>query len=70
MLNPNLFTPGYRRAAGRYTKFYFGIAFNRDAILPMRRKFRTAVEALDYARKVHARYCRMYEKALLVMAAA
>jgi hypothetical protein len=66
MINPNLLEPKYKRVnsyqfAGGHKYFPLVHHFTR-------RNFRRATEAEIYAKRVHARWCRLYAAAVLVAA--
>ncbi len=65
MLNPHMFEPKFRKWADpRFAggKMYFPIISRMTRI-----SFKRASEAERYAARVHARWCRLYDAAVLAM---
>lgn len=69
MTNPHLLTPIYKKQMDPHfagNKYYLA-AFRGAQFFLTRRKFRRASEAETYASRIHARWIRLYDAAIVAM---
>ena len=64
MINPHLYEPMYKRVESQ--RFAGAKHYQPIVAIFTRRTFRRASEAKEYAERVHARWCRLYEAAIVV----
>lgn len=66
MINPNRFEPKYKKSLS--PRFAGGKMYVPFIGKPLGRQFRRASEAEAYAKRIHARWCRLYNAAVLALA--
>lgn len=68
MFNPRQFTPGYVRDSKPWIKRYLPfIKGNRYGGKMLHTGFKTATAALEYAKRFHARWIRLYSATIAAM---